>query len=371
MKQQYDSYKPSGIDWIGEIPSHWEIVKFSYAISKIADIDHYMPASIENGYPYLMIGDLKERCSDIDFKNCKQISEEDYMALSKKIRPLKGDLILARYASIGNVSFVDIDYEFVVSYGCLTIRTRKDFMNSKYLFHVIRSDQFANECNQYINSNTQGNLGLDSLNKVKIILPPLEEQEGIAAWLDKKCGEIDAAIAKFDREIELIDELKQSEISRVVTRGLNPNAALRPSGIDWIGDIPEHWEICRLKNCAKVVLGKMLMTEPPKGQEFEYTCEKYLKSRNIGWLELNINEVEEMWFNKSEKEIYELHEGDVVVNEGGDIGKAAVWHNQNDSYYIQNSVHKVSPTNSDARYLSYWIYFLSKKEYFWSIVSQV
>lgn len=115
----------------------------------------------------------------------------------------------------------------------------------------------------------------------------------------------------------------------------------------------------------------MLMSEPPKGQEHKYTCEKYLKSRNIGWLQLNLDEVEEMWFNDSEKKIYELQEGDLVVNEGGDIGKVAIWHNHKNAFFIQNSVHKVTPIDTDSRYCAYWIYFMSKKEYFWSIVSQV
>ncbi|MBD5269581.1 MAG: type I restriction endonuclease subunit S [Bacteroides sp.] len=81
---------------------------------------------------------------------------------------------------------------------------------------------------------------------------PIAEQEAIAAWLDEKCGEIDVAIAKVDREIELIDELKQSEISRVVTRGLNPDAPLRSSGIDWIGDVPKHWVIAPFKRSLRI-----------------------------------------------------------------------------------------------------------------------
>lgn len=323
MKQQYDSYKPSGIVWIGEIPSHWEIVKLSHAISKIADIDHYMPDSVENGYPYLMIGDLKARCSDIDFKNCKQISEEDYIALSKKIRPLKGDLILARYASIGNVSYVDINSEFVVSYGCLTIQTRKDFMNSKYLFHIIKSDQFANESNQYINSNTQGNLGLDSLTKIKIVLPPLAEQEGIAAWLDEKCEEIDAAIAKVDREIELIDELKQSEISRVVTRGLNPNAPLRSSDIDWIGDIPKHWEIAPLK--FKCSLKGRIGWNGLKSDEFKESAYAYLvtgqdfRGADIDWSKCY--QIDKWRYD--EDPFIQLENGDILITKDGTIGKIA------------------------------------------------
>lgn len=96
--------------------------------------------------------------------------------------------------------------------------------------------------------NTVDSVRQPWLKDFPVCIPPRVEQEAIVTWVDEKCGEIDAAIAKVDREIELIDELKQSEISRVVTRGLNPDAPLRPSGINWIGDIPEHWEIVPLKH---------------------------------------------------------------------------------------------------------------------------
>lgn len=148
----------------------------------------------------------------------------------------------------------------------------------------------------------------------------------------------------------------------------------KDSGVEWIGEIPEHWEIQRLKYNALIILGKMLMSNPPKGEEFKYTLEKYLKSKNIGWLQVfnGSKDVDEMWFNDLEKKLYKLEVGDIVMNEGGDIGKVSLWPNSDFDCYIQNSVHRItSPKNVDIKYLAYFLYATSKRGYFWSIVSQI
>lgn len=117
----------------------------------------------------------------------------------------------------------------------------------------------------------------------------------------------------------------------------------------------------------------MLCNNPPANSLEDYSLEKYLKSRNIGQLKLLANEddVEEMWFSESEKRLYKLHRGDVVTNEGGDIGKVGLW-NEDYDCYIQNSVHKITPKKGyDPRYIMYYINMTAGKNYFLSIVSQV
>ncbi len=349
MKQRYDSYKPSGVEWIGEIPSHWNVVRMRYLCDMITG-DKDTVNRVDDGiYPFYVRSPHIERINSYTFDGEAVLMAGDGVGAGKVLH----------YAN-GKFDFHQRVYNFH------NFRQIKGILLYQYLKSL-----FKYKIEEGGAKNTVDSVRQPWLKDFPVCVPPLAEQEAIAAWLDEKCGEIDAAIAKVNREIELIDELKQSEISRVVTRGLNPIVPLRASGIDWIGEIPEHWKVSRLKNKSIITLGKMLMSEPPKGQEHKYTCEKYLKSRNIGWLQLNLDEVEEMWFNDSEKKIYELQEGDLVVNEGGDIGKVAIWHNHKNAFFIQNSVHKVTPIDTDSRYCAYWIYFMSKKEYFWSIVSQV
>lgn len=148
----------------------------------------------------------------------------------------------------------------------------------------------------------------------------------------------------------------------------------KDSGIEWLGMIPSLWGVSKLKHHAKIVLGKMLMSVPPEGQEADYSLEKYLKSRNIGWLEVftDDNDVEEMWFNQAEKDLYELKPNDIVMNEGGDIGKVALWKEQPYKCYIQNSVNKLTAKDDiDPRYLVYLIFSISQTNYFWSVANPV
>lgn len=209
--------KDSGIEWIGQIPKHWEIIKFKNCISKIADIDHYMPNSVDIGYPYLMTGDLKECASQINFDICKKISSEDYIDLATKIHPQKDDIIFARYATIGTLCYVDISKEFLVSYSCLTIRPLNVKVLGKFIFYYLKSDIFTNEIMQYVNSNTQSNIGLDSLKRILVILPNVIEQKQIISYLDKKCLEIDKTIEDKEKLIEKLVEYKKSLIYECVT----------------------------------------------------------------------------------------------------------------------------------------------------------
>lgn len=148
----------------------------------------------------------------------------------------------------------------------------------------------------------------------------------------------------------------------------------KDSGIEWLGKIPSHWISSKLKHHTSIVLGKMLMSNPPIGQEHLYTYEKYLKSRNIGWLELFLQEgeVEHMWFNDSEKNMYELKANDIVMNEGGDIGKVALWKEQPFKCYIQNSVNKItSKEDIHPSFLQFLLYSIAQTNYFWSVANPV
>lgn len=218
MKQRYDSYKPSGIDWIGDIPSHWKLPR----VKQFVKINNGSDPKTEGDIPVYGSGS----CS---FKTCGEFKLGPTVLLGRK-----GATLHIPHWIEGKYWNVDTAFDTNII-GDLNLRL---FFYFSMLFNY---EKYKSETT--LPSMTQTDYG-----NMYIPLPSLAEQEAIAAWLDNKCGEIDAAIAKVDREIELIDELKQSEISRVVTRGLNPDAPLRPSGIDWIGDIPEHWKMCRFKN---------------------------------------------------------------------------------------------------------------------------
>lgn len=209
--------KDSGIEWIGEIPAEWEIRKIFRAINKVGDIDHYMPDSVDDGIPYLMTGDLQEKLSDVNLKRCKKVSFQDYEMLSSKIRVSKGDVIFARYATIGTVCFVDTEDNILVSYACLIIKPNSSLLYGEFLFYYLKSTAFLEEIKQYIKANTQANVGLDSVSKAKIALPSVHEQQKIVEYLRDKCKKIDALIAKKQQYITEIENYKKSLIYEYVT----------------------------------------------------------------------------------------------------------------------------------------------------------
>lgn len=113
--------KASGVAVLGEVPSHWEVKKIRYVLEAIGDVDHFMPESVDKGVPYLMTGDLKDLVSEVSLDDCKQVAYKDYLALSKRIKSSKGDVVMARYATIGTAMYVDMDIDFLVSYSCVTL----------------------------------------------------------------------------------------------------------------------------------------------------------------------------------------------------------------------------------------------------------
>lgn len=209
--------KDSGIEWIGEIPAEWEIRKIFRAINKVGDIDHYMPDSVDDGIPYLMTGDLQEKLSDVNLKRCKKVSFQDYEMLSSKIKVSRGDVIFARYATIGTVCFVDTEDNILVSYACLIIKPNSSLLYGEFLFYYLKSTAFLEEIKQYIKANTQANVGLDSVSKAKIALPSVREQQKIAEYLRDKCKKIDALIAKKQQYLTEIENYKKSLIYEYVT----------------------------------------------------------------------------------------------------------------------------------------------------------
>lgn len=252
MKKRYDSYKPSGIDWIGDIPSHWEVLPLKRQGTMNTGLTFTKADLVESGDAVISYGQIHSGLNDkVHIKPeliryiPKSISKSSDSALVSK-----GSFIFADTSEdregCGNAVYIDTSDKIYAGYH--TIVFRRNDENGKYLAYLFQTDAWRSQIRSQVSGVKVYSITQTILSSTLVILPPGQEQEAIAAWLDEKCGEIDAAIAKVDREIELIDELKQSEISRVVTRGLNPDAPLRPSGIDWIGDIPEHWKMCRFKN---------------------------------------------------------------------------------------------------------------------------
>lgn len=209
--------KDSGVEWLGEVPEHWRVAGFLHCLKAVGDIDHYMPESVDDGIPYVMTGDLKAKASEIRFQDCKQVSEFDYKKLSRKIQAENGDVIMARYATIGTACFVDIDKEFLVSYSCVTMKPNETSALGKFIYYYLKSQQFLRGVQYVVNSNTQANVGIGDLKKIKISIPPLNEQKDIVDFVDLTMRAMDDLEEKANSSVSLLKEHRQALITAAVT----------------------------------------------------------------------------------------------------------------------------------------------------------
>ena len=349
--------KDSGIEWIGEIPEGWEITKIKHIVSSVTDIDHFMPDSAEFGIPYLMIGDLKDLSSSIDWDSSKKISIEDYKKLSIKSRPQIGDIIFARYASIGTTCYIDTDRDFLVSYACLTIHP-SDLIIGKFLSYYLKSSSFAEDVLRRTNSNTQGNVGKDSLVNATIVLPSIIEQAQIVNFLDAKCSDINAMLSKIRASIEEYKKLKQAVITQAVTKGVRGEREMKDSGVEWVSYIPVDWNTIKLKYCTYI--RARLGWRALKADEYVESGFPFLSAFNIVNNALhftNLNYINQFRYDESPE--IQLKVGDVLlVKDGAGIGKCAIVENMPIPSTVNGSIAVISSTSFiTPKYLYY--YFLS------------
>lgn len=250
MKQRYDSYKPSGIDWIGEIPSHWETLTLKQVSSSIRNgyVGPTKDILVDFGVPYIQSLHVK------DGKICFERGEYYVTSLwgSKHPKIFTNDIVIVQTGDIGQVAIIPEEYNGCNCHALIIVVADYKKIVPSYLSYYLRSDVGKELMLLTKTGATLPHLNSGSICNTQVVLPSIAEQYAMVGWLDEKCSEIDAAIEKVEREIELIDELKQSEISRVVTRGLNPDVPLKQSGIDWIGEVPEHWEISPFKRSLSI-----------------------------------------------------------------------------------------------------------------------
>ena len=229
--EKYSSYKDSGEKWLGEIPGHWEMARFRYNGTFTKGKLPKSTNGDEKGLP--IIG-----ASEMLGQPCRSYSED-------------GDAVYCQCGDIlilwdgANAGIVSHNHKGIVSstavrYSCTNDRVDKDF-----LFYLTKA--YERIFKQKVSGTTIPHMNMSYINECSLLIPPLPEQQAIVSYLDRVTGDIDRAIAESQRMIDLLNERKQIIIQHAVTKGLNPNAKRKNSGVEWIGDVPEGWECLPLK----------------------------------------------------------------------------------------------------------------------------
>jgi len=190
----------------------------------------------------------------------------------------------------------------------------------------------------------------------------LAEQRDIATFLDRETAKTDALIAKKERQIALLREKKDALINDAVTRGLDPFVRLKDSRVRWIEAIPQHWDCAPLYSRYSIQLGKMLDQKAATG----LAQAPYLRNTNIQWEHVDVEDLLHMDFDPSERRKFALMPGDLLVCEGGEVGRTAIWRGEVDLCYFQKAVHRVRPARQGevSRFLFYVLYAAAKRDVF-------
>lgn len=257
--ERYSEYKDSGVKWLGEIPSHWEVKRlgsfFFERKEKVSDKD-YAPLSVtkQGIFPQ-----LENVAKTNDGDNRKLVKEGDFVINSRSDR--KGSSGVSGLD--GSVSLINI-----------VLQPRK-VLFGPFCNYLLKSYGFIEE-------NYRNGRGIvadlwttryDEMKMIKVAMPSFEEQKNISSYLDAATSKIDKAIAMQQKMIDLLNERKQTIIQNAVTKGLDENVEMKDSGVEWIGMIPKHWEILKLKRCASIKTG----TTPPTNER------KYFDGGRISW----------------------------------------------------------------------------------------
>jgi len=240
---KYEAYKPSGVKWLGEIPEHWEAVALGSIMELKSDKNHpeYEVLSVYREYGVI------QKDSRDDNHNATSLDKTNY----KAVEP--GDLVVNKMKAWQGSMGVS-SYKGIVSPAYITCKITSKNINSEYLHRLLRSNFYIGEYNRisYGVRVGQWDMHFEDFKRVTVLLPSLQEQTAIASFLDRKTTQIEQAIAQKMRMIELLKERRQIIIHNAVTRGLNPNVKMKDSGMEWIGEVPEHWAITKAKFYSKV-----------------------------------------------------------------------------------------------------------------------
>lgn len=240
----YPAYKDSGVEWLGEIPEGWKVS----CLKRCASINMGQSPNSEDcnqdqiGLPFLQ--------GNAEFGAVYPMAKQ-YCPIPRKLAG-KGDLLFSVRAPVGALNTADKVYG--IGRGLCSIRS-SEANCQKFIYWVLSTD--INQLNAVSTGSTFEAVSVEQVSNLYLSLPHKSEQQTIAKFLDYETAKIDALIAKQEQLIELLKEKRQAVISHAVTKGLNPDAPMKDSGVEWLGQVPEHWEVGKLKNYAILISNKL------------------------------------------------------------------------------------------------------------------
>lgn len=347
---KYDTYKPSGIDWLGEIPKGWKVNNLKRICSLIKDGTHGSFKRVDIGFPLLSVRNIVGSKFSL-LEDDSLISKEDYLSIIKSFKIKENDIQLAIVgATMGKVAMVPKLPPFATQRSIATIRANNKLLVTYFLFYYIQSPKFQGFLWANTSYSAQPGIYLGTIQEIGTPLPSLSEQTAIASYLDNKTSAIDRKVALLEQKITHYQQLRKSLINETVCRGLDKNVKLKDSGIEWIGRIPEHWEVKRFKSFAQTIKGKNL--------EFsDVYFEKSLPNLSLEYL--RNDEVVFQTFCYSSSKSLLVHDDDyIIVWDGAGVGEIL----NGKKGYLSSTIAKIV-VNTKMVYPKYFFHLRDNIEY--------
>ena len=344
--RKYDSYKDSGVEWIGEIPNHWVRKKLGLGIETIVPMRD-KPNDLEGEIPWIRIEDRVGRYI-YGSKTKQGVSIDTVNEMNLKVYPV-GTVLTTCSCSFGTSMIVK--KEMTSNQTFIGLVPLEGYLISEFLYYQL--EIWGEELDRLSSGSIQKYLSRDNFKRLGFLFPPLSEQQQIVSYLDTKTSQIDSLIEKTQRKIELLKEKRTSLINEVVTKGLNPNVEMKDSGVEWIGEIPSHWELRKGSTIGNYSKGNGIKKDEVR--ETGLPCIRY-------------GEIYTKYNHKFERVETFIEEGitDVKVTSGTlfmtgsgellrDIGKCVVYVGQ-EELYVGGDIIILKPYSEfDSEFLSYQI----------------
>ena len=353
----YPSMKDSGVEWLGDVPEHWEIRRLGQIgrFSKGNGGNKEDGASV--GVPCIRYGDLYTTHTHFILKSQTFVS----MAKAKDYTPITfGDVLFAASGEtideIGKSAVNLMQSEACCGGDVILFRPERQ-VGARYMGYATDCRPAAVQKAKMGRGITVKHIYGSQLKYLTLALPPLPEQAAIVRFLDHIDRRIRRYIRAKQRLIALLEEQKQAIIHQAVTgqvdvRTGQPYPAYKPSGVEWLGRAPEHWTVASLRHRYSQCLGKMLDSKRITGRHLL----PYLRNTDIQWDRINIEDLPTMDISPNEYDRYTVQPGDLLVCEGGEIGRCALWSDEPARYGFQKALHRLRPRNEGqdvARFMYY------------------
>ena len=351
--KSYPAYKDSGVEWLGRVPQHWQIKRLKHIANVQTGVakgkDNEGKDTIE--VPYLRVANVQDGYLSLDDVATIEIPREDLTRYS--LQP--GDVLMNEggdFDKLGRGSVWQGEIEPCIHQNHV-FAVRPTAVSSAWLNAFTGSlaaqFYFMGRAKQ---STNLASISSSNIMELPVAMPPATEVDLLLAHLDRETARIDALIEKKNRFIELLREKRQALITHAVTKGLDPSVKMKNSGVEWLGEVPEHWAVKRLKFIAAVQTG---IAKGKDNAEKDTVDVPYLRVANVQDGYLDLDEVATIEVSTADLPRYLLQPGDVLMNEGGDfdkLGRGHVWHGEIEPCIHQNHVFAVRPHGVSSEWLN-------------------